>query len=216
VNEFICLAKSHKFEGFCVVGKKLNAKAEWIRPVSKHGKGEIPLEQLALTNGKTLKTGNVIAISQLTHNPLRHQKENYLISDEKWRFIKNYTKSYDFLLDTPKSIWINGFSSTNGKNDRIEYSKAVNLDSSVFFIKVKKFELFTDNGKSDSKLRIKFDYNETKYILRVTDAEYSKGDIIEKISTISVYPYIYLTVSLTQNFTGYCYKLAAAIIKPRG
>jgi hypothetical protein len=177
---------------------------------------EIPLKQLTLNNGKALKIGNIAAIPQMIHSPLKHQRENYLISDEKWLFIKNYTKSYDFLLDTPRSIWINGFSSTNGKNDRIEYSKSVNLDSSVFFIKVKKFELFTDNGKSDSKLRIKFDYNGAKYILRVTDEKYSSGDVIEKISTVNVFPYIYLTISLTQNFTGYCYKLVAAIIKPQG
>lgn len=48
MDEFICLAKSHKFEVFCVVGKKLNAKDEWVRPVSNHGKGEIPLKQLTL------------------------------------------------------------------------------------------------------------------------------------------------------------------------
>jgi hypothetical protein len=64
-------------------------------------------------------------------------------------------------------------------------------------------------------LRIAFEYNQTKYILRVTDEEYSSGDVIEKISTVNVFPYIYLTISLTQNFTGYCYKLAAAIIKPQ-
>jgi len=54
-----------------------------------------------------------------------------------------------------------------------------------------------------------------KYILRVTDDEYAHGDIIKKIGTINVFPYIYLTISLTKNFTGFCYKLAAAVIKPQ-
>jgi len=215
MNELVCLAKSEKFDGYCIVGKELTGRRKWIRPVFDYGKGEIPAANLKLDNGNILHKGDIITIPELTHNPENHQQENYLASEGKWHFVRKFTGNYDYLLDSPDKLWINGLSSTNVKNDRVEYDKAITLKSSVFFIKVKEFELFTDTDSSESKLRIAFEYNRVKYILRVTDDEHAQGDIIKRIGTVNVFPYIYLTISLTQNFTGFCYKLAAAVIQPQ-
>jgi hypothetical protein len=115
------------------------------------------------------------------------------------------------------ALWINGFSTYHGENDRIPIEKAVTLPDSLKLIRVTDLTLQVHApgamfGDQKRVLRACFSYKGHAHILRVTDPEYELK-YLAKPEGVYELSESFLTVSLGEPYEGYVYKLVAAIIE---
>lgn len=197
----VVFANSVKHHEHCVAGKDVLTK-EWIRPVGDENGCELSDEQTKYQNkyGRYLvKPLQKMNIDFIKKAPLRHQPDNYVVSDKIWT--QNYKierENIEEYLDEPDDIWLDGVS----KNDRVNYDLILNgtivIDQSLYLIKVKDLII------KKQERRAIFTYNGVSYNLAITDPrfQYVENNL----------DYYYLTISLGEPFNGYCYKLVAAIL----
>lgn len=100
-------------------------------------------------------------------------------------------------------------------NDRVpeEALQGAN-EPTIYLIRPDDFSLVvSDDLDGRKKVRAKFVYRKTPYLISVTDPGIEKMYLMRKQGE---YPFnakdLYLTVSMGEPFNGYCYKLAAAVI----
>ena len=198
----VIFANSVKHHQHCVAGKDISTK-EWIRPVGDKNGCELKDEQTKYQNkyGKYLvKPLQKMKIEFLEQAPLKHQPENYIISNKIWE--QNYKinrEDIENFLDNPNDLWLDGVSI----NDRVSYQLIQNGDmeitQSLYLIKVNSLQINKEHRKAI------FNYNRVNYNLSVTDpkVQYFNKDNEE---------FYYLVISLGEEFKGYCYKLVASIL----
>ncbi len=215
----VCLANSRKYQGCCIAGKEISKSEskKWIRPVSSRKTGELESSEIRLKGGGSPKLLDIITLSTEKYSPHDYQTENYL-NDRKTVWIKKGEFPLSGLreiCDDVSRIWINGYDSSSGKNDKIPLDLAnEKCESSLLLIKPQQLKIILESGLTyKRKIRTSFSYHETPYNFAVTDSfadayysgkpegwyEIEKGDI-------------YLCVSLGEPFEGFCYKLVAGII----
>jgi len=218
-KQFVCLAVSRKYSGYCVAGKEITGDSEtaWVRPVSKRKNGELSPSDLKLRDGDYPKLLDVLTLSIKKPFPHYYQTENYLI-DESRRWSKNGTAQppdLSKLCDDVDILWVNGDHSHGGHNDRIPLELAnEELTTSLLLINPNEFKIVVKKEPGAKKrIRAEFVHNGTNYSLIVTDPSvekkyggkeegeyrFDKGDI-------------YLCISIGEPFGGYCYKLVAGVI----
>jgi hypothetical protein len=118
-------------------------------------------------------------------------------------------------VEAPGPLWIDGFSSYHGLNDRIPLGEANQLESSLCLIQAKvKFKVFApgkDFGNSKLKVQAAFEWGGHSYRLIVTDPaiekEYlGKGDGEHDLGNR------FMTLSLGEPYKDMVYKLVATVI----
>lgn len=216
---FVCLALSRKYGGFCLVGKEwTDGKiGPWFRPVSSKETGELSSGDIRFANGDVPKYLDIITVE--TKGPADHpyQRENVLLAGERPQIRESKLSLADLpdLVDDAKSLWLTGYHSANGVNDRIpEEALLEKAEPSLYLIRPDGFTiLVSDDLDGRKKVRARFSYRETMYLLAVTDPAIEKAYLMKEQGE---YPLgdgkTYLTVSMSEPFNGYCYKLAAAVI----
>jgi ATP-dependent DNA helicase RecQ len=218
-RRIICLANSRKnHPGRCVAGKEWRqGRAEgWIRPVSREGTGELSASATTMQNGKVPGLLDIITIFLGEACPHGYQSENHFAADKPWIWEGVIPPSQaEQLCDAVDHLWINGYHSLNGLNDRMPLDLVTgSLSSSLLFIRPDSLCVTVGKDlKGLKKARAKFTYNGETYRLPVTDpvieTDYMRRDI-------GNYPvesrHSYVTVSISEPFEGFCYKLAAGII----
>ncbi len=236
----VCLANSRKEGGRCVAGKEIvnnQLTHNWIRPVSGGGnKGELSKEESLLTVrsifpklpkwlntliGLFLKRQSspqlldIITIPLLEHQLHTYQSENYLIDNRRHWIKEQFRQSTQLSqwCDRVPSLWINGYHSYNGFNDRIPVNiveKSIN--TSLLLIKPDTISIKVASEFNKVKVRAEFTFNGQKYRIVVTDPTIES---FYKTKSIGDYPLLeetYLCISLGEPFNGYCYKLVASVI----
>ena len=217
----ICLANSRKRSGCCVAGKELldNKIRGWIIPVSKRPTEELCFSEICYKDRERPKLLDIIAIPLLKHNPNSYQTENYLIDDsQKW--VKNGTlknTNLQKLCDDVDSLWINGYSTKKGKNDKIpQVITKNNLFSSLLFIKPDSLSIIVGYKNQDynelKRVWADFNFKGINYRLTITDPEIEEKFLTKnnKIYYINKND-LYLCISLSGPFHGFDYKLVAAV-----
>jgi ATP-dependent DNA helicase RecQ len=216
---FVCLAASRKYGGYCLAGKEwAEGKAgPWLRPVSRQENRELALAEIRLDNGHIPQCLDVITIETQGTDDHPYQKENVLIAEKhlwSWQ-CKLHLDTLPQLVDDVDGLWQLGFHSTNGMNDRVPEEKLIKATgSSLYLILPDDFTLLvSDDLDGRKKVRAKFAYRQTTYLLSVTDPVIERDYLM---MAHGEYPIgakdIYLTVSLGEPFNGYCYKLVAAVL----
>lgn len=214
----ICLANSRKFRGRCIAGKELDNRmiGNWIRPIGPLEGGELDYRDIIYKGGEAPKILDIIEIPLLRHCPSGLQPENYLIDRRS-----NWVKADEFpaselprLCDKSKQLWINGYHSSYGINDRVPMSLVEKeILTSLLFINIKRLTIIVGYEYSKRKVRAHFKFQRKDYQLVVTDPvierEYKKKDNGQYIIKNKN---IYLCISLGEPFESYCYKLVAGII----
>ena len=163
---------------------------------------------------------DVIEIPVLEASPKTYQQENWLL-DPEYYWEKTGRISWDDLgrlPDVPLSLWVNGYSSSNGHNDRIPRSVADGLEGSLYLIKVSRMELDVSQpglafGNRKRSVQGRFQYNGIDYWLRVTDPYYER-EYLRRPNGLYPIGECFLTVSLGDLYYGYAYKLIAAVVMP--
>lgn len=120
-------------------------------------------------------------------------------------------------MDTVDRLWIDGYRTFNGANDKIPEELMNGVSDSLRLIRVDALELrvFVPGeafGNAKRRVQARFRHAGTGYALWVTDPGYERS-YLSKLDGSYELGGCYLTVSLGEPYDGSCYKLVAAIIE---
>ncbi len=194
-------------------------KREWIRPVSDRPGCEVSLDERRYQDGTEPRLLDIITIPFLEPRPQHHQSENHLLDATcYWEKVDTLPTSRipDF-LEAPASLWINGYRSSNGFNDKVPDDRAYGeLRSSLYLIEP--MDVVFSVGREGiewpkRKVRTSFNYRGERYRLMVTDLEIENKYLGLADGTYNSGDRLGFCVSIAESFHGFCYKLVAGVMK---
>ena len=188
-----------------------------MRPVSSRPSEEVSAQERRYDGGGEPQLLDIIDIPLLEAKPTYYQQENWLLDPQRrWQRVGRVSpEDLDRLIDPIGALWIDGDSSAIGRNDRIPFSDAASLDSSLCLIKVDSLKVtVSPPRKADGLpvLRGRFRHNAAEYGLRITDPESEGGAASLEYRDYQIGER-YLTISLGGPLAGFSYKLIANIIR---
>ena len=221
-KRMVCLANSRKKGDRCIAGKELLADGspgDWVRPVSGREDEAVNEIERRYRDGTEPAVLDVIDVPLIEARPKGHQQETWLLNPgHYWTREKRISvEDLHRLVDRSERLWINGYQTYHGCNDRLPLECADPLDRSLRFICVEALDLYVfapgeSFGNRTRRVHGWFSYANDEYGLRVTDPIYE-----QKYRGLPYGPHslgrCYLTVSLGEPYKGYVYKLIAAIIE---
>ncbi|MFL6140666.1 MAG: dual OB domain-containing protein [Labedaea sp.] len=217
-KKLVCLANSRKHSGRCVAGIEIESK-KWVRPVSSRPGHEVSAAERQYRGGVDPRVLDVISIPLLRARPVGFQRENWLLDPNAyWRKIGRIEwGELCALEEQPRTLWINGYGSKAGINDRVPVEQENTLVDSLKLIRVAHLAMEVCPAhpmSSDTRptLRARFQHAGSAYRLKVTDPLYEERFRAEGIGKYRLGE-SFLTVSLGEQFERHFYKLVAAIIE---
>ena len=225
VKRIVCLANARKLSGRCVAGREWSAErgaGEWIRPVSARDSGEVSEYERQYEDGSDPRPLDVIDIPLLEPRPEDWQTENWLLDPEAyWRKEGKYSW-FDLpdIVDPVKPLWIDGFSTYNGRNDKVPLESTASVSSSLRLIHVERLTLAVFSpgeafGNRKRRVQGRFSHADRDYALWVTDPDYERA-YLAKLNGVYEIRDCYATVSFGEPYQGACYKLIAAVMEVDG
>ena len=210
----VLLANSCKNGGRCFAGKEVvdGRVGAWVRPTGAGFGGAIqPFEQ-RLADGTLPGVLDVVEVALHRPDPTGFQSENHRIaSGLPWSYRGRLSRAaLHRLVDPCATLWLNGFSSAGGCNDRIPEDQLERLDTSLCFIGPVAVTLSVGAGK----VRASFHHRQVRHDLCVTDPTIKAA---YAACADDWYPLgeAFICASLAPVWNGYAYKLAAAIMTPQ-
>lgn len=220
-KRIVCLANSRKMLGRCVAGKEISSDSEfgaWVRPVSNRPTEEISVDERRYENGEDPSLLDIISIQMRGHVPHAHQTENHLI-DSEYYWVKEGTLVWDDLdaaiADFNGTLWVDGYHSYNGVNDRIPENRTLELGDSLTLLETEDLVIVAahEGINPKRKVRARFSLDGTSYCLVVTDPMIEREYLARENGEYAV-GLARLCISIGEQYQGYCYKLVAGIIRP--
>jgi ATP-dependent DNA helicase RecQ len=217
-KEVVCLANSRKFSGRCIAGKEIKGGrvGQWIRPVGRNETGELSVKEIRYRDGNVPRLLDVMTVPLARRHPQSYQTENYLVDEDTWLRKRSFpVANLPGLCDPVDSLWLNGYSSNNGLNDRIpEAITREQIRTSLLLIRPEKAMIAVEEGPNLLKrLRARFYFAGEEYRLPITDPGVEDRYLGEPMGQ---YPLatgdLYFTISIGEPYEGYCYKLVAGIV----
>lgn len=209
---FVLLANSFKEGGRCIAGVELDqynnpiidgGGIKWVRPISKTTHGQVPTN--LVSNLRILDIIEMYVVGRPTEK--NYQSENLYFKEDKIKVSGKFDRNkLDMLCQNKDVIFGN-------KGKAVSTEKISELDYSLLFIKVNKFEIvqkvYDDNPKPQTRLF--FTYNKNNYDLPITDPDFLHN--YQKNQTCyDLHKEFYLNLSLGVNHNNWYYKLVASII----
>lgn len=222
LKRIVCLANSRKLSGRCIAGKEVSKGKVigWVRPVSAREHEEVSEYERQYQDGSDPGVLDVMDIELLGPRPKDYQQENWLLDpQEYWRnagkITWNELAGYE---DAAGAIWLDGYSTYNGRNDQVPLPLALGLTTSLRLLRVNQLTLcvFVPGsafGSTKRRVQGRFWHAGTEYRLWVTDPRYERTYLAKPDGTYQIGA-CYLTISLGEPYNGMVYKLIAAIIEP--
>lgn len=212
----VILASSRKNGGICLAGKRLGqGAAAWVRPVSIQAGQAWTQKSLGKLVGGVPQVGDRVMLPLTRALPQGYQRENCSVGFARWhRAGRAETADLLRLVETPATLWLNGWHCVHGWNDRIPHTVALSqCESSLALIRPDTLRFRIHQHYGDLTVRAEFDYRGEHYDLRITDDAVC-SDWIERLA----YGHdgkadALLCISLGQPHLGYCYKLVAGVVE---
>lgn len=118
--------------------------------------------------------------------------------------------------DPAGPLWLNGYSSWYGHNDRVPEDRASGLPRSLYLIRPDELTLVVASedsgfGPARRRVRARFDLSGQSYCIVVTDPWMERQCLAGNDGELLIDDAL-LCVSLGESFHGFVYKLAAAVI----
>lgn len=216
-KRIVCLANSRKKGGRCVAGLEIEVSqvvGGWIRPVSNRPSEEISLSDQRFEDGSVPNLLDILEIPMLEPRPHSCQTENHLIDDKYyWVKVGEYPRQQlPELCEIPDSLWVNGYHSYNGTNDRIPEEQADTLDSSLVLIEPQCLNILVERGFSTRQVRAEFRIAGRRYNFVVTDPIVKQQFLAHGDGYYSYEEPTVACISIGEPFQAYRYKLVASII----
>lgn len=219
IKTLVCLANSRKLSGRCVAGIVDDGSGDWIRPVSNRPNCEVSERERQYKDGSDPHVLDVVCVPLLHPQSHSFQRENWLL-DPGYYWRKVGLAEWGKLLtleQRPETLWINEYATYHGLNDRVPIEQAETLTDSLKFIHVGGVILQVHVpgaafGDLKRVVRARFRHAGCEYILRVTDPEYERAYLAMPDGRYELGE-AFLTVSLGEPYSGYAYKLVAAIVE---
>lgn len=215
---FICLANSYKHGGRCIAGIEVvpqsdgslgivrhdDGRPQWIRPVSMSANGEIP-NHLA----ESFKIFSLVKLTDVEPCPDNaHTEDVHCTRMEICPFELSPTKEFlNQLIDTQHKavFYFRGKSIPTTIIDRLDYSlMLIHPDNAC---------AYCDEGRENSKYRMKFTYNGSNYDFPITDPVFLE-QFKKSPDSYADLDGVYLVLSLGIAFEGFHYKLVATVLIP--
>lgn len=215
---FICLANSYKHGGRCIAGIEVvpqsdgslgivrhdDGRPRWIRPVSMSANGEIP-NHLA----ESFKIFSLVKLTDVEPCPDNaHTEDVHCTRMEICPFELSPTKDFlNQLIDTQHQaiFYFRGKSIPTTIIDRLDYSlMLIHPDNAC---------AYCDEGRENSKYRMKFTYNGSNYDFPITDPVFLE-QFKKSPESYADLDGVYLVLSLGIAFEGFHYKLVATVLFP--
>jgi putative nucleic acid modification protein with dual OB domain len=221
----VCLANSRKqYPNRCVAGKEFRRGnfGAWVRPISDQAKGDLTLNHRRYDDGADPDLLDVVKISFEEARPQGCQKENHRI-DAAMRWVKKGQIDWEQLAGAVDHIdgalWTNGYSGSNGENDRIPEETAKGLQSSLLLVEPEQLKISVAmEGGYDKpaykKVRAHFRLNGLYYLLAVTDPPVEDKYRLKEVGEYAIKTPTRLCISIGEAYKGFCYKLVAGLITP--
>lgn len=216
-KRIVCLANSWKSGGYCVAGREIlpdGRIGEWVRPVSKRDGEEVSVKEQRYPDGTFPQLLDVIDVPLLRPMPHHHQCENWLLDPRaRWKKAGVLARQeLRRLAGVRALLWVNGHNTLGGRNDRIPVGVARKLNGSLRLIRVNSILFDVSNDGSRDRVQGRFSFKGDEYALRVTDPVCAKR-LEERGRGQHQRGKAWLTISLGEEFNGYCYKLIAGVIE---
>lgn len=223
------LANSVKNSQHCIAGRELIddrgklAFGGWVRPVSRHGEGELSWNDCRFPDGNTPAIGDVVDIPLLGYAESAAQPENWIMDPKTtWRKVVVDPEILpNWVVDSPSRLWM----AIGERADRISPAALAKLKSpaSLYLIRATRFRVHLGwrewEGKQSKRRRALFDYRGTSYDFSLTDPEMDRfcvpfptreeGERTVFLPGDGDYD---LCVSLSAPFNGYHYKIVATVL----
>jgi hypothetical protein len=215
--DFVCLANSKKRQGRCVAGIKVGGG--WIRTVSNTLEGTLHHEYI-LPNGDELRLLDLVRAEVTTPRPEAHQPENWVLANTKMTLLSRPAPVFmlkvlqNYVTTDPKLLGSIG--------DKISesYYTRYPLKESLALALPQQIEWRVTTGvRGNRQVRACFNLRGRDYNFSITDPVW-----LAKFNNLPVDNYsladsgltpndkIWFTISLSEPFNGFCYKLVAAVL----
>ena len=220
IVRIVCLANSRKLNGRCVAGRELqeHGPGPWVRPVSDRPTEEVSEEERRFQDGSDPRVLDIVDVPLIAECPKDYQTENRLLDAQVYWVKRGLFPREDLgtLQDRANTLWLDGFSSYSGVNDRIPLAEAMTLTSSLKLIHVDDLCIRTCApgaafGNTKRRVQAEFAFAGAHYALWVTDPIVERQYLLQPDAEYQLHD-VYLTVSLGEPYQGYCYKLVATVI----
>lgn len=193
----------------------------WVRPLGNAESGELHSERL-YAGYEEPKLLDVIEIEFLRERRASYRPEDCLVNASK-KWVKNGTFPRGGLLAAVEQpgggLWIDGYSSSYGLNDRIGAVLARNLTTTLKLVRPAELRMWVqiegqNFGKPRRKVRGQFQCGTLNYIFAVTDpvVEQEFRALAEGSTKTLKDPILCLSVSEMFAQQNACYKLIAGVI----
>ena len=191
----------------------------WIRPVSDRPTEEVSEYERQYEDGSDPRLLDIVKVPLIEAKPKTFQSENWLLDSNSYWVREGAlpVRQLNELIDSPPTLWLNGYHTGAGHNDRVPQSLADTLDTSLYLLQIYQLDLRTfapGAGFGNPKRRVQgiFKYHGVQQQLWVTDPIIEREFLAQPDGIHSVGA-CFMTVSLGEPHDGYCYKLIAALIR---
>jgi hypothetical protein len=213
----VCLANSYKHQGRCIAGICLE-DGSWIRPRGKADDGALQPWEYVLDDGSEPRLLDIIEIELHFHLPTAYHPEDWRIVPSRWRLLERPAhvarwKSVLEMSDKRNTI-------LGGYRDRIAVTefKDKPVTSSLSLICPSEIYWWVREDRGKRKTRALFHHNHVTYDFALTDPKWMEH---LNLLPVGIYPHAsftkrtdktWLTISLSEDFYGWHYKLVAGVI----
>jgi len=230
----VVLANSVKKKGRCLAGKEVIRVGEkweirkWIRPVGDAAGAEISLPLMNRCLGREARLLEIIEVPLESPVPLPDQPENWLVQrGQSWKSIGDFLwQDIDSLIDSPAMLW----DSRGSRRLEKGFPQKMEKPASLYFVPPEEFVSIQvwaepnpfESGRVKRHRQLQLRYGGVVHDLDITDPEFArqhfpnfpaanapklKIDLAKPDKTL-------VCASLTPEFRGHHYKLAAALMSP--